>query len=180
MDTWKIVYHKEIMPKMRSLLWLANVGAYWTVQKLATFTNMSPVCANCNEAPETVTHALAECRLVNTFWNRAHSAISIRFGQCLDTTFMPTLQMKQWPNWCRLLNEIALVTAQGLWTVHRARIHRIYNTAIATESLWAEWSASSREIVLVKHHTTIERGTLTKLCARWRHQLKFMKPAVMA
>jgi hypothetical protein len=83
------------VPKIRSLLWLANADAYWTAQKLAAFTNMSPVYASCREAPETVTHALIECRLVNTFWNRVYGVLSIRFGQHLNTTSMLTLQMKR-------------------------------------------------------------------------------------
>jgi hypothetical protein len=180
-NTWKTIDRKEIMPKMRSLLWLANAGAYWTAQKLAAFTNMSPVCANYNEAPETVAHALVECRPANIFWNRVHGVMSTRTGRCLDTTSMLTLQMKQGPRWHRLSNEMALVTACGLWVVHRARIRCIYNnTAVTVESLWAEWRALLREILPTKCRTAIERGTLTKFCARWRHLLRFVEPVSMA
>jgi hypothetical protein len=141
---------------------------------------MSPVCANCNEAPETVSYALVECRLANTFWNRVHGVMSTRTGRCLDTTSMLTLQMKQGPKWRRLSNEMALVIACGLWIVHRARIRCIYNnTAVTVESLWAEWRALLREIVFAKRHTVIERGTLTKFCAQWRHLLRFVEPAPM-
>jgi hypothetical protein len=87
-NTWKTIDRKEIMPKTRSLLWLANAGAYWTAQKLAAFTNMLLVCASCNKPPKTVTHALAKCRLANMFWNRVHGVMSNRFGQCLDATFI--------------------------------------------------------------------------------------------
>jgi hypothetical protein len=92
--------------------------------------------------------------------------MSTRTGQHLDTTSMPTLQMKQGPRWRRLSNEMALVTACDLWVVHRARIRRIYNNiAVTVESLWAEWRALLREIMLAKRRTAIERGTLTKFCA---------------
>jgi hypothetical protein len=75
---------------------------------------------------------------------------------------------------------MALVTACGLWIVHRARICRTYNnTAMTIESLWAEWRVLLREIVLAKCHTAIERGTLTKFCARWRHLLRFVEPTSM-
>jgi hypothetical protein len=142
---------------------------------------MSPVCADCNEAPESVAHALVECRPVNIFWNRMHDVMSTRTGRRLDTTSMLTLQMKQGLRWRRLSNEMALVTACGLWIVHRARIRRIYNnTAMTVESLWAEWRALLREIVFAKRRTAIERGTLTKFCARWRHLLRFVEPASMA
>jgi hypothetical protein len=142
---------------------------------------MSPVCANCNEAPESVAHALVECQPVNTFWNRVQYVMLIRSGQHLDTTSMLTLQMKQGPRWRRLSNEMALVIACGLWIVHRARIRRIYNNTVVTvESLWAEWRALLREIVFAKRRTAIERGTLTKFCARWRHLLRFVEPASMA
>jgi hypothetical protein len=107
--------------------------------------------------------------------------MSTRTGRCLDTTSMLTLQMKQGPRWRRLSKEMALVTACGLWIVHRARIRRIYNnTAVTVESLWTEWRALLREIVLTKRRTTIERGTLTKFCAQWRHLLKFVEPVSMA
>jgi hypothetical protein len=66
----------------------------------------------------------------------------------------------------RLLNEMALATACGLWVVHRARIRRIYNnTAVTVASLWAEWRALLREIVLAKRCTAFVRGTLIKFCA---------------
>jgi hypothetical protein len=113
-NTWKTIDRKEIMPKMRTLLWPANAGTYWTAQKLVIFTNMSLVCVNSNEAPEAVSYALVECRPVNTFWNRVHSVISTRTGRRLDTTSMLTLQMKRGPRWRRLSNEMALVTACGL------------------------------------------------------------------
>jgi hypothetical protein len=91
------------------------------------------------------------------------------------------LEMKQEPKWRRLSNELALITTCGLWIVHRARIHRIYNfTAVTVVSLWAEWSASLREIMLAKRRTLIEHGTLTKFCARWRHLLRFVESASMA
>jgi hypothetical protein len=81
---------------------------------------------------------------------------------------MLTLQMKQEPRWRRLSNEMALVAACGLWIVHRARTCRIHNnTAVTVESLWAEWWALLREIVFAKRFTAIERGKLTKFCARW-------------
>jgi hypothetical protein len=76
------------------LLWLANAGAYWTAQKLAAFTNISPVCANYNDTLETVAHVLVECRPINTFWNRVHGVMSTRTGRSLDTTSMLTLQVK--------------------------------------------------------------------------------------
>jgi hypothetical protein len=82
---------------MRSLLWLAIAGAYWTAQKLDTFTNMLLVCASCNKSSETVACALVECRLVNTSRNRKHGVMLIRFGQRLNTTSTLTLQMRQWP-----------------------------------------------------------------------------------
>jgi hypothetical protein len=180
-NTWKTIDRKEIMPKMRSLLWLANAGAYWTAQKLATFTNMSPVYANCNEAPEMVTHVLVECRPVNIFWNRMHDVMSTRTGRRLDTTSMLTLQMKQGLRWRRLSNEMALVTACGLWIVHWARIRRIYNNiAVTVESLWGEWRALLREILPTKCRTAIERGTLTKFCAWWGHLLRFVEPVSIA
>jgi hypothetical protein len=90
-------------------------------------------------------------------------------------------QMKQGPRWRRLSNEMTLITACGLWIVHRARIRFIYNnTAMTVESLWAEWRALLREIVFAKRRTAIECGTLTKFCARWRHLLRFVEPASMA
>jgi hypothetical protein len=80
-----------------------------------------------------------------------------------------------------MVNDNNLKGKCGLWIVHRARIRRIYNNAAVTvESLWAEWRALLREIVLAKHRTAIERGTLTKFCARWRHLLRFSEPASMA
>jgi hypothetical protein len=83
--------------------------------------------------------------LSDRIWNRVHGVMSTRTGRCLDTTSMLTLQMKQGPRWRRLSNEMALVTARGLWIVHRARIRRIYNnTAMTVESLWAEWQALLR------------------------------------
>jgi hypothetical protein len=85
---------KDFMPKTRSLLWLANASACWTAQKLAVFTNMSPVRANCNNAPETVAHALVECRPVNASWNRVYGVMSIRISQRLVTTSILTLQVK--------------------------------------------------------------------------------------
>jgi hypothetical protein len=107
--------------------------------------------------------------------------MSTRTGRRLDTTSMLTLQMKQGLRWRRLSNEMALATACGLWVVHRARIRRIYNnTVVIIESLWAEWRALLREIVLAKRRTAIERGTLTKFCARWRHLLRFAEPVSMA
>jgi hypothetical protein len=138
------------------------------------------VCVSCNEAPETVAHVLVECRPVNIFWNRVHGAMSTRTGQHLDTTSMLTLQMKQGPRWRRLSNEMALVTACGLWIVHRARIRRIYNNiAVTVESLWAKRCALLRGIVLAKR-VAIERDTLAKFCTRWRHLLRFVEPASMA
>jgi hypothetical protein len=75
---------------------------------------MSPVCANYNKALGTVAHALVEYRPVNTFWNRVHGVMSIRFGQHLDTTSMFALQMKQEPRWRRLPDELVLVIVCGL------------------------------------------------------------------
>jgi hypothetical protein len=68
---------QKIISKMRLLLWFANVGTYSTTRKLAAFTNTSPVCANCDEAPATVAYALVKCRLTNTSWNRVHGAMLI-------------------------------------------------------------------------------------------------------
>jgi hypothetical protein len=76
---------------------------------------------------------------------------------------------------------MALVTTCSLWIVYRARIRRIYNnTAVTVESLWAEWRALLREILLTKCRMAIERGTLTKFCAQWRHLLRFVEPVSMA
>jgi hypothetical protein len=57
-----------------------------------------------------MTHALAEQRLINTFY----STMSIRVGQHQDTTSILNLQMKQRPRWLRLSNELALVVTYGL------------------------------------------------------------------
>jgi hypothetical protein len=54
-----------------------------------------------------------------------------------------------------------------------ALIHRIHNTAVTAESLWAERCALLHEIVLAKHCTTIKRGTLAKFNARWKHLVIF-------
>jgi hypothetical protein len=104
-----------------------------------------------------------------------------RTGRRLDTTSMLTLQMKQGPRWHRLSNKMALVTACGLWIIHRTRIRRIYNnTAVTVGSLWAEWRALLREIMFAKRRTAMKCGTLTKFCARWRHLLRFVEPTSIA
>jgi hypothetical protein len=76
--------------------------------------------------------------------------------------------MKQELRWRSLSSEMALITACGLWIVYQARIHLIYNNiAVTVVSLWAEWRASLREIMLAKRRTAIEHGTLTRFRARW-------------
>jgi hypothetical protein len=56
----------------------------------------------------------------------------IRFGQCLETPPMLTLQMKQGPRWRCLSNEMALAIACGIWIVHQAHICHIYNNIAVT------------------------------------------------
>jgi hypothetical protein len=73
---WRYVHHKTPMPKMCSLLWVIHANAYWTAEKLATFTSVSPVCPQCDQHTETTVHALIDCQSVRLFWVNVLSFIS--------------------------------------------------------------------------------------------------------
>jgi hypothetical protein len=46
---------------------------------------------------------------------------------------------------------MTLVVTCSLWLVHQAHMCRLHNnTAVTAESLWVEWRALLREIMLVK------------------------------
>jgi hypothetical protein len=59
-SVWRSTDRPTLAPKLRSLAWLIHTGGYKTTKSYARFTNTSLVCPHCQQATESVEHALAK------------------------------------------------------------------------------------------------------------------------
>jgi hypothetical protein len=146
---WRYVYHKTLMPKMRSLLWTIDANAYWTAAKLATFTSVSPVCPQYGQHTETMAHALIDCQSVRPFWANVLSFISGQVDPMPDADAILQPRLPTDMHTHRSTKPVLLALACDLWVVHRTRIRRIYTDASSSvHFLTAEWRSMIKVIVI--------------------------------
>jgi hypothetical protein len=140
-SVWGSINRLILMPKLRSLAWTIHAGGYKTTKGYSRFTNMSPVCSPCQQATESVEHALVEYQEVYTFWPRHYQVL--RFLQYSRTDTHPILSLYIARSQRGQLNvkTCSLAIACGLWVIRRARLHHHLSQtrSLSTLTLLSEW-----------------------------------------
>jgi hypothetical protein len=88
------------------------------------FTNTSLVCSRCQQATESVEHALIECQEVYAFWSKLYQVL--KFSQYSRPNTYSTLSSYISRNRRGQLNAIA----RGLWVIHCTSLSFFPNTLI--------------------------------------------------
>jgi hypothetical protein len=167
-NVWRSINRATLMPKLRSLAWTIHAGGYRTAVSYARFTNASPQCPRCNQAAETVIHALVECQEVSAFWSALFRRLGLSQMERPEATAILSLYVSRAQRGQRSANSCVLAVACGLWVVHRARVRRHFSqTHTPYHALMAEWRALAREILLAKKCTAVERHTERQFTASW-------------
>jgi hypothetical protein len=180
-SVWRSIDRPVLMPKLRSLAWLIHAGGYKTAKSYARFTNTSPVCPRCQQATESVEHALVECREVYAFWLRLYQVLSFPQYSRPDTRSILSLYIARNRRGQLNVKACSLALACGLWVIHRARLRRHFSqTHSSTLMLLSEWRWMVRDILIAKRRTAMERNTLLQFNSAWKCLLDITDLSVSA
>jgi hypothetical protein len=147
------------MPKLRSLAWLIHVGGYKRAMSYARFTNTSPACPRCQQATESVEHALVECQEVYAFWSRFYQVLKFPQYSRPDTRLILSLYIAMSRQGQLNVKACLLAIACGLWVIHRARLHSHFSqTHSSALMLLSEWRWMVRDILIAKQRTAMEHN----------------------
>jgi hypothetical protein len=143
--------------------------------------NTSPVCPRCQQATESVEHALVECREVYAFWLRLYQVLSFPQYNRPDARSILSLYIVR--NLREQLNVkvCSLALACGLWVIHRVRLRRHFSqTHSSTLMLLSEWRWMVRDILIAKRRTAMERNTSLQFNCAWKCLLDITDLSVSA
>jgi hypothetical protein len=80
-SVWQLIDRPVPMTKLRSSVWSIHIDGYKTVKSYARFINMSPICPRCQQAAESMEHALVECQEVYASWSRPCQVFTAQLTQ---------------------------------------------------------------------------------------------------
>lgn len=110
---WPKIWNLDCPPKMRHFLWRACKGSLATNQvRFRRHIAQSPLCGRCQEEPETICHALVDCRMNKVVWESHPGGLLIAgaprtsfldlFGWLVEHASMETLILcatAMWATW---------------------------------------------------------------------------------
>jgi hypothetical protein len=123
-SVWQSIDRPVLMPKLRSLAWFIHAGGYKTAKTYSRFTNTSPVCPRCQQATESVEHALVECREVYTFWSGLYQVLKFPQYSWLDTRSTLSSYIARNQQGQLNVKVCSLALACELWVIHCTRLRR--------------------------------------------------------
>jgi hypothetical protein len=130
-----------------------------TSNSYARFTNTSPVCPRCQQATESVEHALVECQEVYAFWSRLYQVLKFSQYSRSDTRSILSLYIARNRRGQLNVKACSLTLVCRLWVIHRARLCRHFSQTHSSSALMllAEWRWLVRDILLAKRRTIMRR-----------------------